>query len=380
MTAPPTTTLTIARSVLIAALQRAAAALPAKATLPILQGVRFVPSPGELHLEATNLEQWLETTAPCVGGLDAAEPFIVDGRRLLGIVQSLSVATVDLAVSAGACTVQAGKGRFRLPVLPLGEWPGKDARLVDAGTFTLPGPTFVTGLQRTAKFVSTDVSRPTLHGVLLDATANDVRLVATDGRRLMVWPLGPSIDVVGQWILPPALVRAVPALGLDRDGAEATVTAGGQLMQVTGPLGSITSRLLEGPYPDYARFLTLPTLHTVRVDRGALAAAARRVGSFRTSQNVAAVDLTIRPDAITLTDAGSEIGSGVDEVACTATGDIALRAQADFLIDAIENVATAGTEVELAITGDKTPMYCTSTAPEDAGRRALVMPLVPAAA
>ena len=249
-----------------------------RSAVQTLAGVMVKAEGGHVELQATDLELGvrIETEAQ----VEREGSAVVPGRLLLDVVRSLPSerATVEYRSSQGDVAVTSGSASFHLRTLPSDEFP----RLPDAGdasTLALPAPAFVETVNRVARAASRDETRPHLTGVLVSASERELRMVATDSYRLSVkeTPLEQAVDG--------SLEANVPARTLQELGRIAGLESAERIEiaslehQVIFTLGSVrlSSRLVEGRFPNYQQLLPESFEHELRVSTGELIEVVRRI-------------------------------------------------------------------------------------------------------
>lgn len=305
-----------------------------------LSGIRMEATLGRLHLAATDLDLTIEVYMEVF----TAEPgvCVLPARLILDIIKSLEPGAVSVHTEESEAIVTAGRSQFSVRVLATEEF----LRLPQAPgeSVTLSAPALVAALQQVVPAASRDESRPILTGVLMESEGDGIRLVATDSYRLALRDL-PGTDVLGpgQRVLVPS--RALGELTRLLGGAgEVSLWLGADEAGVTVGQTRLTTRLLEGDFPDYRKLI--PTSHANRltVSREALLDALRRVKLL--ARDAAPVRLTFNADGVSLSAVTQDVGQANEDVDAKYEGsDMTVAFNPEFLIDGLE--AVTGEEVEL---------------------------------
>lgn len=206
MTTDLSTCVMIERKALVKALERIVKLIPQRSLKPVLQGVRIEASQGRLWLAATDLETSLLMHLGADGELARC---VVPARELLNRVKASRAPFCELHGDKNVLVVNGGGVEHRLNTLPVAEFPLIPQRAegqvicVSAGPFREALGTALAGVAETS-------TRYAIHGVLLEV-ADGVRLVATDGRRMVGVELRGDAGEAGscQAILPPKLCKLV---------------------------------------------------------------------------------------------------------------------------------------------------------------------------
>lgn len=256
----------IDRSQLAHALATVTRAIESRNTIPILANVLLAVEDGQLRLTGTDLDVEITTSLPV---LDCQPGSVtVPGKMLADIAKHATgdiTLELDAASAGGRLTVASGRSRYKLDVLPAEDFPSFSAGKFDT-TLELDLATLVAPC---VHCISTDETRYYLAGVYLHAVDGRLVAVATDGHRLMR-NVGPTGDLDYGVILPRKLVGLLPK------GA-VTVELSQNKVRVTSGSTIITSKLIDGSFPDYARVIPTGNSNVLTVDRQALMKAVERV-------------------------------------------------------------------------------------------------------
>src|SRR5215216_5536872 len=211
----------------------------------------------------------------------AAGQAVVPGRLLLDVVRSLPKDDLTLEFRSAEQDVEvvSGPSKFHLRTLPTEDFPKLPDPPGESG-LTVPAPAFVDTIARVARAASRDETRPHLTGVLVTATGNELRMVATDSYRLGVKETKLEAELSG------SLEANVPARTLQELGRIASAGTAESIAvaalenQVIFTVDDIvlSSRLVEGRFPNYQQLLPEAYEHELRVNRDELLEVVRRVG------------------------------------------------------------------------------------------------------
>ncbi len=321
---------TVERAQLVKSLTHVHRVVERRNTIPILSNVLLRAEGGELKLKATDLDIEISEAVPAM----VAEPgaTTVPAHMIHDIVRKLpDGAQVELATRPDGATldIRSGRSKFALQMLPESDFPD-----LTAGTFThsftLPAGDLKRLVDRTWFAISTEETRYYLNGIFFHTVevGGDLRLraVATDGHRLaqaeMVAPHG-SEGMPGV-IVPRKTVGEIQKL---TDDAEALVTVelSDSKIRLTfaakaedgeaAPVGIVlTSKLIDGTFPDYGRVIPQGNDKEMKVDRDEFAAAVDRVSTI-SSERGRAVKLTVGEGRLVLSVTNPDSGSAQEEVA-----------------------------------------------------------------
>ncbi|MEP1125972.1 MAG: DNA polymerase III subunit beta [Ilumatobacter sp.] len=326
------------RDVLADALNSAGrAATNRTGTLPVLSGVRIQVEGDTLTVTGTDLELTIRLTVEVGGEQDGAA--VVPARLVGDIVKALPAGAVEIALDAGGSgemSISAGRSQFSVRPLSLDDYPSQSEP--SGEVVTISAETMAESLRQVVRAASTDDARAVLTGVLLASEDDGVRMVATDSYRLAVRDLpDSSVLASGQKVLIPG--RALNELQrLMGDVEELTVRFGER--EATFEAGStrLTTRLIEGEFPNYRNLLPSSYPNLLTVSKASMMEAIRRVKIL--AQDSTPVRLTLGGDTVQLTAITQDVGNAVEEIDASYDGtEMTVAFNPDYLaagIDAID--------------------------------------------
>lgn len=237
--------LTLKKSDLSAILSKASSVTENKATMPILASVLVETTDDGIFVSAYDLE-----VAYCgLVGATVTKPgkVAVSAKALGDVVRSLPEAEVTLRQDKNKLVVTSGSAEFRLATTNAEEYPALPAS-VDGVGITVDGLTFAKLLGKVAYCQSTDETRYSLNGTLLEGMMSTLLVTATDGHRLVHSSLACAAPDFGGVIVSrktTGLLRRVLVAG------EVHVEVSENSVSVTQGSEVIVSRLIDGKFPDY---------------------------------------------------------------------------------------------------------------------------------
>lgn len=292
----------------------------ARATLPALSGVRLEVREDRLLLSSTDLEIASELSIPVAAEREGVA--LVPGRLLGDVVRTLPPAGVSAEADGDRLRLVCGRAKFDLRLMPAEDFPPLPEPAADATRAVLKAEEFVHTVGQVARAASTDDARPVLTGISLEATAGTLTAAATDSYRLAMrtvpWEHGTERTAL---VPRRALVeaqRSADALGSDvRLVLEAS--------QVTFLFSDrrITTRLIEGKFPDVRQLLPADHDRRLEVDRAELLEVVKRVavvGGDSTS-TVTPVTLHLTADTVRVTAGSGEVGQAEESLPGTLEGE-----------------------------------------------------------
>ncbi|NDV86378.1 DNA polymerase III subunit beta [Aurantimonas aggregata] len=330
----------IERSNLLKSLAHVHRVVERRNTIPILSNVLLKTEAGGLRLKATDLDLEITETATATGEQEGATT--VPAHLLYDIVRKLSDgAEVRLATNAEGTqmTVSSGRSNFRLQCLPESDFPDITAGPLSHG-FTIKAGELARLIERTQFAISTEETRYYLNGIFLHTIESEgdlkLRAVATDGHRLaraeMKAPAG-SEGMPGV-IVPRKTVGELQKLLGDIDAdAEVSVELSDAKMRFTIGAVVMTSKLIDGTFPDYQRVIPQNNDKALTLDRQTFSAAVDRVSTI-SSERGRAVKLALTDSQLVLTVNSPDSGTATEELSVGYdSDDIEIGFNARYLLD-----------------------------------------------
>ena len=333
--------LTIERSNLIRALARTTRVVERRNTIPILSNVLLRAEGGALNMKATDLD--LEVTEEAPANVDADGATTVPAHLLHDIVRKLpdgSEVMIRSSEDGKGITVAAGRSNFRLQTLPQEDFPDLTAGEF-TNSFSMPASELAMLIERTAFAISTEETRYYLNGIYCHVIEGQLRAVATDGHRLaraeVEAPEG--TDGMPGIIIPRKTVGEVQKLlqGAQpgEEGEQASVQVQLSDAKIRFSLGGVvlTSKLIDGTFPDYQRVIPAGNDKALTLDRQTFSGAVDRVATV-SSERGRAVKLAIGDGQLTLTVNNPDSGSAEEELAVGYEDDpMEIGFNARYLLD-----------------------------------------------
>lgn len=337
-----------------------------RSQLPALAGIRFHAERDRVTLSGTDLDLAMRASVGC--SVDEPGSVLLQGRLLGEIAKSLPEGAVTIAAKDGQATIASGAASFTLRTLPLEDFPEPNEPVGVAGSVAVAD--LAAAITQVARAASSDDARPILTGVLVDATPEKATLVATDSYRLAVRELpwtGPKEETR----------RVIPAKAFTeaaRMASEGTATITLSDTQAAFDIGGrlLTSRLIEGEFPNWRGLIPDDLPNRLTVDRDLFTDAIRRVGIL--AQSGSPVKLELFESGAKLTAGSQDLGDAAEQVDGKYEGEgLTVAFNPEYLLQGI--AAIASNEVVLCVRDGLKPAVV--RAPEDDGFLYLVMPVRP---
>ena len=309
---------TLERAALLKSLGHVYRVVERRTTIPILSNVLVRAEGGSLQLKATDLDLEVTETLPA----DVGQPggTTLPAHVLHEIVRKLpdgSQVTLEMTGDATQLVLRSGRSRFQLQCLPESDFPDLSAGEL-SHTFKLVAGQLKQMIEKTQFAISTEETRYYLNGIYMHTLAVDgqnvLRAVSTDGHRLarieVPAPAG-AVDMPGV-IVPRKAVSEIQKL-IEDASAEILVELSTTKIRLTFGDVVLTTKLIDGTFPDYARVIPTGNDKFLTVEKGAFAAAVDRVSTI-SSERGRAVKLAIADGKLTVSVNNPDSGSATEEL------------------------------------------------------------------
>ena len=256
----------IEKETLLNPLQQIIGAVEKRQTMPALSNVLLRATDNSLTLTATDLE--IELVSHIAMIIDQPGDITVPARKLLDICKSLpNESMINFSVKDNKALVQSGRSRFSLATLAANDFPALDA-INSVNEFEIEQKTLRDLIDKTAFAMAQQDVRYYLNGLMLEVSANSLRAVATDGHRLAYCEKETTADIadIKQVILPRKGVLELVRLLSDNEN-KVKVILGSNHLQVEFDDLRLTSKLIDGRFPDYNRVMPTDGDNVITADR-----------------------------------------------------------------------------------------------------------------
>ena len=270
--------LTTRRETLFAQLQTVTRAASTRSAVQALSGVQIQAASGGIELRATDMEIGLRV--PLEGDVAREGAAVLPARLLVDVVRALPADELVLELRAAEQDVEltSGSATFHIRTLRLEDFPPFPEAEGD-GRVQVPGPAFVATIAKVARSASRDETRPVLTGILVSATGDELRMVATDSYRLSVKETKLEEPLAGSF------EANVPARALQElsrivgQAAEDELSVAVRTNQVIFEAGGIvlSSRLIDGQFPNHRQLLPDAFEHELQLAGGEITDVVRRI-------------------------------------------------------------------------------------------------------
>ncbi|WP_193172467.1 DNA polymerase III subunit beta [Nisaea nitritireducens] len=328
----------IDRAALLKPLGHVQSVVERRNTIPILSNVLLKAADGRLSLSTTDMDMDIVESVAC----DVSEAGIVTvpAHTLYDIVRKLPDGSdVELAASGDVSrvTIRAGRSNFSLPALMPEEFPALSGDALPH-SFVISAADACMLIDRTRFAISTEETRYYLNGIFLHAADADgvkvLRAVATDGHRLarVQMPLPEGAAEMPGVIVPRKAVNEVRKL-IDGADGDVTISLSDTKLRVSFEDTVVTTKLIDGTFPDYERVIPSGNDKMLHVDRQRFSEAVDRVATISTEKS-RSVKLAVTSGQLTLSASSPDNGTAQEEVEVDySASDIEIGFNSKYLLD-----------------------------------------------
>ena len=353
--------LSIERGTLLKAVSQAQSVVERRNTIPTLANVLIEAEGNTVTFRATDLDIEVLDKAPAQ--VERAGSTTVSAVMLHEIVRKLpdgSLVTLSDDSASGRLSVQAGRSHFNLATLPKEDFPVM-ASSDYASNFSAPAGVLRRLFDKSKFAISTEETRYYLNGVYMHVADGEggkvLRCVATDGHRLarIDAPLPAGAEALPGVIVPRKTVGELRKL-LDDDDMQIAVSVSETKVRFATPDITLTSKVIDGTFPDYTRVIPQGNSRRLEVDARDFAAAVDRVATV-SSERSRAVKLSLDEDRLVLSVNAPDSGAAEEELA-VAYGDERLEIgfNAKYLLEIASQVDRENAVFMFNSAGDPTLM------------------------
>jgi DNA polymerase-3 subunit beta len=346
---------TIERAQLAKSLAHVHRVVERRNTIPILANVLLRAGKSSVELKATDLDLEIVETAPGEGKITGSTT--VPAHMIHDIVRKLPEgAQVELQSAADGTQLQvrAGRSKFTLQALPETDFPDLAAGDMPH-SFNIASADLKRLIERTQFAISTEETRYYLNGIYLHAVDDKLRAVATDGHRLAQAEIKAPKGAKGMpgIIVPRKTVAEVQRL-VDDAGEEVKVELSATKIRFSLGNAVLTSKLIDGTFPDYGRVIPAANDKTLVVDKTEFVSAVDRVSTV-SSERGRAVKLALTDGKLTLSVINPDSGSATEELEVeygSEALDIGFNGR--YLLDILQQIEGEKARLKLADPGSPT--------------------------
>ncbi len=312
--------ISIERDVLLGQLQTVGRVASTRSAIQALSGVQLSAMQSGSELRATDMDVGLRV--PLEADVVRDGTVVLPARLILDVVRSLPAEKVSLELRSAEQDVElvAGNATFHIRTLRADDFPPFPEPDPDSSV-ELPAEVFVSTALKVAGSASRDETRPVLTGILVSASERELRMVATDSYRLSVkeTTLEAPISSAFEVNVPARALQELGRLVTHAEGETLSISVGQN--QVLFSIGRVilSSRLIDGQFPNYRQLLPETFEHELRVPGSELTEVVRRVSLL--AQKNAPLRLAFAPGELTVSAQTPDVGEARESLPVAFQGE-----------------------------------------------------------
>lgn len=344
--------LSIDRAALLRSLNHVQSVVERRNTIPILSNVLLKAEDNVLTLSSTDMD--LEINESVAANVMTAGATTAPAHTLHDIVRKMPDGTdveIDLNAEGTQMTVSAGRSQFKLSCLPVADFPEISTGELPIA-FSVPAGDLRALIDRTKFAMSTEETRYYLNGIYVHEADNEgvkvLRAVSTDGHRLARFEMPLPEGAAGM----PGVIVPRKAVGelrkLIEDAADVIqITLSENKVRFSFDHVVMTSKLIDGTFPDYQRVIPQGNDKVVEVDPKVFTKAIDRVSTISDGKS-RALKIALAGKQMTLSASSPEAGSATEEMEVNGDSDIEIGFNAKYLLDITSQIEGEGCRLTLA--------------------------------
>jgi DNA polymerase III subunit beta len=331
--------LSIPTAELLTQLQTVTRVASTRTAVQALSGVMIsCPEGSTPELLATDTEIGLRV--PLTATVESQGAAVVPARLLHEVVRALpgEQTTLELRAAEQDVEVISGSATFHLRILRAEDFPSLPAPTQDT-RITLPADAFVQTVSQVARSASRDETRPVLTGIMMSASGQELRMVATDSYRLSVreTPLQTQLQGALEANVPARALQELVRIAQQDESDSLSVSVGQN--QAVFELGEVilSSRLIDGQFPNYRQLLPESVEHELRLSSPELGEVIRRISLL--AQRNTPLRLAFREGELTVSAQTPDVGEAQETIPVPFHGEaMEIGFNPEFLRDGLESV------------------------------------------
>ncbi len=308
------------RDALLGQLQTVSRVASTRSAIQALSGVQIVASAGDCELRATDMDVGLRV--PVQAEIAREGVVVLPARLLLDVVRSLPAVDTSLELRPAEQDVElvSGNANFHIRTLRTEDFPPFPEPDSDSAV-SMPADAFVSTATKVAGSASRDETRPVLTGILVSASERELRMVATDSYRLSVkettleTPLSSSFEVN----VPARALQELARLVTHAENEELKISVRQNQVLFTLDRVVLSSRLIDGQFPNYRQLLPENFEHELRVSGAELTDVVRRMSLL--AQKNAPLRLAFQPGELTVSAQTPDVGEARESLPIAFQGE-----------------------------------------------------------
>lgn len=325
------------KSELVQALQIAGRSIASKPQTPILSGIYLHADQDLLEVQATDYE--IGVILQLKAEIEHPGEIVVSGKYFYDVVRTLpdEEVVIEYDRSTEIIKISSGKSTFTLLSMKAADFP-KIHQLSEGKRFTINSVVLKELIRRTIFSCATDETRPLFMGTLLEVEGQRVRMVATNSHRLSFDESTIENDLEGlfQYVVPKRILEEIQHILSSEIPENVEITCTHSEMSFHMGRTYMTTRLIEGRYPEYRRAIPSEFSKRVKLSTSAFLSAVSRVGLIARSSEYNTIKLMFNMGEVHIYSDNPVVGKAEETMQAEIEGDdIGIAFNASYLIDVL---------------------------------------------
>jgi DNA polymerase III subunit beta len=320
-----------------------------RSAIQALSGIQLAATADGTELRATDME--VAVRVPLEARVEREGTCVLPARLLVDVVRALPAGDVTLELRTAEQDVEltSGTATFDIRTLRAEDFPP----LPDPGgdsEVSVPAQAFVSTVARVARSASRDETRPVLTGILVSASGDELRMVATDSYRLSVkeTKLDEPLEGSFEANVPARALQELSRIAQGTEAEGAVLRIGVRANQVVFEAGGVvlSSRLIEGQFPNYRQLLPETYEHELTLAGTEFTEVVRRISLL--AQKTAPLRLAFAPGEVTVSAQTPDVGEARESMPVAFQGEpLEIGFNPEFLRDGLDSVESGDITLRL---------------------------------
>lgn len=369
-------TFTISSKELNKVINNVVLAIETKNNIAILSNIVFQVKESVLTLTASGTD--LSLTARI--GVEKAEDgaFCVDAMNITNMLAKMPDTLLTFSTDKmNSLIVDYGTGKFTLPTEGTENYPTMPEIGEEKKYFTISENVLQGGVARSSFAVANEQLRLVMTGICFDMKEKSLNIVASDGHLMVKNTITGFPDSTDGMFILTKKASVILKKILDKNSEEeVTVTFNDSQMCVNNETYSLTSKLIEGRYPNYNAVIPKGEQNVVTIDRKNLLAALNRMTTVLNGEMGNLVKLTVKENQLTLNTTNYDGSKQAEEnISCAYNGiEQFISLKGTLTIEVLSNISAE--EIDIYLFGEERPALIFPTIqPENQEVMILQMPM-----
>ena len=360
---------TIERATLLKTLSHVQSIVEKRNTIPVLSNVRIEAKEDGISFKATDMDteitEIVDAKTIQVGATTAPAHMLYEIVRKLSDGSQVELTYPD---EKGQLTIASARSKFSLSTIAVEDFPVISGDKLPI-SFVMPKDELADVIDRTKFAVSTEETRYYLNGIYIHAkkegSAAVLRIVATDGHRLacVESPLPKGAEDIQGVIIPRKTITEIRKLLDDNKVEDVTVELSENKVRFTMRDVTLTSKLIDGTYPDYERVIPTDNDKNLELNVKELASAVDRISVV--AERTRAIKMLTNSNKITITTSSPDLGSASEDLEATYENEsLEIGYNFRYLLDILAEIK--GENVRISFSDGSSPSVIHDTSDSSA--------------